>query len=104
MYERQRDLALAQIAADRLADRLGVASEVEQIVDELERHSEIEAILAQRLLLLRGRLAQHAADLRTAAEQIRRLAAHDVEMLFLGDVGVAVLGELIELALDHPQR
>ena len=34
---RQRDLALAQIAADGLAQRSGVGGVVEQIVDELER-------------------------------------------------------------------
>ena len=52
----------------------------------------------------RRHLAEHAANLGAAAEQIRRLAADDVEVLLFGDVGVAVLGQLIELALDHPQR
>ena len=45
-----------------------------------------------------------AADLRAAAEQVRGLAADDLEVLFLGDVDVAGLGELIELPFDHPQR
>ena len=58
----------------------------------------------QRLLLLARHLAEHAADLRAAAEQIRRLAPDDVEVLVFGDVGVAVLGQLIQLAFDHPQR
>src|SRR5262249_15515675 len=102
--ERQRHLSFAQVAADWLADRLGVAGEVEQVVDDLERHAEIEAVLPPGRRALAGQLVQHAADLRAAAEQVRRLAAHDVEMLVLGDVGVAVLRQLIELALDHPQR
>mgnify|MGYP003352674076 CR=1 FL=1 len=37
-------------------------------------------------------------------EEERRLAADDVEVLVLGDVGVAVLRQLIQLAFDHPQR
>ena len=104
MDERQRHLAFAQVAADRLAERLGVAGEVQQVVDELERDAEVEAVLAQRLLLLVLDLAEHAADLRAAAEQVRGLAADDVEVLVLGDVGVAVLRELVQLAFDHPQR
>ena len=36
MNDRQRDLAFAQVAADRLAERFGGAGEVQQIVDELE--------------------------------------------------------------------
>ena len=77
--------------ANRLADGLRVAREVEQIVHELERDAEVEAVLAKRLLLLAGDLAEHAADLRAAAEEIRRLPADDVEVLVLGDAGVAVL-------------
>ena len=49
-------------------------------------------------------LAEHAADLRAAAEQVRGLAPDDLEVLVFGDVDDAVLGELIELAFDHPQR
>ena len=103
--QRQRHLALrAGRCRSACPAGLGVAREVEQVVDELERDAEVEAVLAQRLLLLARHLAQHAADLRAPAEQIRRLAADDVEMLVFGDVGVAVLRELIQLAFDHPQR
>ena len=52
--DRQRDLAFAQVAADRLAERLGVAGEVEQVVDQLERDAEVEAVLAQRLSAARA--------------------------------------------------
>ena len=52
--DRQRDLALAQVAADRLAERRLVGRVVEQIVDELEGDAEVEPELAQRLLLLLG--------------------------------------------------
>jgi hypothetical protein len=46
-------------------------------------------------------LAEHPANLCTTAEQVGGLAADDVEVLVLGDVGIAVLGELVEFALDH---
>ena len=49
-------------------------------------------------------VAEQAADLGAAGEQKRRLAADDLEVLFLGDGRVAGLGELVELAFDHPQR
>ena len=70
--ERQRHLAFAQVGADRLAERRRVAGEVEQVVDDLERDAEVEAVLAQRLLLLGRDRAEHAADLRAAAEQVAR--------------------------------
>ncbi len=100
----QRHLAFAEIGADRLPQRPGVTREVEQIVHELEGDAEIEPVLAERLRLLLADLPEHAADLRAAAEEIRGLAPDDVEVLLLGDVGVAVLRELVELALDHAQR
>src|SRR5580765_1775553 len=43
--QRQRHLALAQVAANRLADRLRVAGEVEQVVHELKRDTEVEPVL-----------------------------------------------------------
>ena len=104
MDERQRHLAFAQIAADRFADRRRIADEIQQIVHQLKRDPEVEAVLAQRLLTLAADVAEHAANLRAPTEQVRRLAPDDVEVLFLVDVRVAILGELIQLALDHLQR
>ena len=102
--DRQGDFAFAQVAADRLAERGGVGGVVEQVVDQLERDAEVEAVVAQRVGLLRRDVAEHPADLRAPAEQEGGLAPDDLEMLVLGDVDVAGLGELIKLALDHPQR
>ena len=58
----------------------------------------------QCLLLFLVHAPQHAADLRGAAEQERRLPADDVEVLVFSDGGVAVLRELEDLAFDHLQR
>src|SRR5262245_27700822 len=52
MDERQRHFAFPQVAADGLAHRFGVARVIEQVVDELERDSQIEAVFPQRLLAL----------------------------------------------------
>ena len=101
--QRQRHFPFAQVAGDRLAHRFGVAGEVEQVVDDLERHAEVEAVFLERLLLIAGHLGQHAADLRAAAEEKGGLAAHDVEVLVLGNAGIAVLRQLVQLALDHVQ-
>ena len=67
--ERKRHLAFTQVGADWLAERSGVASEIEQVVDHLEGDTEVECMLAQRFLLLRGDAAEHAADLRRASNK-----------------------------------
>ena len=85
---RERQLPVAQVTADRLAERLPVGREVEQVIDELERDAEIEAVVAQRRALLRRRVGQPATDLGRAAEEVRRLPLDDVEVLRLGDIDV----------------
>ena len=71
MDERQRHLALAQIAANRLADGTRVAREIEEVVHQLEHDAEIEPVLAQFQLTRLADAAQHAADLRAPAKQKR---------------------------------
>ena len=102
--ERQRHLAFAQVATHRLAERLGLAGEVEQVVDHLEEHPEVEPVVAQRLPAFHRRLGEHRPDLGAPAEQVGRLAVDDVEVLGLVDVDDAVLRQLVNLALDHAQR
>ncbi len=48
--QRQRGLALAQVVADVLAEFVGVALVVEQVVDELERRAERAAVVGAGLL------------------------------------------------------
>ena len=72
-------------------------------VDNLEGDAKIESVFPKGHSLLFGTGAQHAADFGAAGEQERRLAADDLEMFFLGDRDVARLGQLIQLAFDHPQ-
>ena len=100
----QRDLALAEIAADGFAEDLFVRRVIEHIVDDLERDAEVEAVFAQGDLLFRGTFTEHAADFSATGEEIGRLATDDLQMFLLGDGRIAHLGELVQLAFDHPER
>ena len=105
MDDRQRHLALAQISADGLAECIFFAREIEQVVDELERHADVQAVVPERVLLLRVRpRPQHAPDTRAACKEKCGLAADDLEVLVLGEIDDPVLRQLIQLALDHAQR
>ena len=64
----------------------------------------LKPVLPQRLLLLGRDVPQLGADLCAAAEEIRGLAPDDLEVLVFGDVDVASLGKLVQLALNHPER
>ena len=58
------------------------AGQVEQVVHQLERDAEVEAVLAQRLPPApRRRVAEHAANLRAPAEEVRGLPPDDLEVL-----------------------
>src|ERR1700712_4399848 len=50
-YHRQRDLALAKIVADVLAELGGLAAIVQHVVDQLKRDAEVHADRAERGLL-----------------------------------------------------
>src|SRR5262245_59323507 len=100
----QRDFALAQVAANRLAQRRLVRHVVQHVVHDLEREAQVEAVLAERRALFGRAVAEQAADLGAAGEEVRGLAADDLEVLFLGNLRVARLRELIELAFDLPER
>ena len=63
----------------------------------------LKPVLAQGALLLGAHPAQQAADLGAAREEVRGLAVDDLEVLLLGDVHVAGLGQLVQLALDHAE-
>ena len=70
MHDRKSDLALAQITANRLADGVGLAREVEQIVDDLKHHAEVESVLAQRSSFFFAGFTQHARQ--SAAQPANR--------------------------------
>jgi hypothetical protein len=80
-----------------------ISGVVEQIVDQLKRDAEVESVLAKRGLALGAHASEHAADLRAAAKEKRGFSADDFEVLVLGNIDVAGLGELIQLAFNHSQ-
>ena len=103
--ERQRHLALAQVAADRLAERRGVAGEVEQVVHELERDAEVEAVLAQRLLAARAptlpSMPPICAQPPNRYAVLRRMISKCSSSVMSAS---PFLVSWIQLAFDHAQR
>jgi hypothetical protein len=75
----------------RCNSRMTVAREVEQVVDELKRHAEADAVLLECALLFGCHIAEDSADARAPAKEIRRFAPDDVEVLVLADEHVALL-------------
>src|ERR1700731_2216046 len=60
-HHRQRDLALAEIVTDVLAELGRLATIVEDVVDELERDSEITADRAEGGMLVLRAVGDHGA-------------------------------------------
>ena len=60
--QRQRDRAVEQVDAERLAGRLGIAVAVEQVVGELERDAELLAEALERLDARPVEAAEQAAE------------------------------------------
>ena len=53
----------------------------EEIVDQLKRRADVQAVIPQRIFVLGGRRRpEHRADARAAREQVRRLPVNDVEV------------------------
>ena len=74
-HHRKRDLALAEIVADVLAELLRGAAIIEHVVDQLERDAEIYAERAAGGLLVAWPRRQHRADFAGCCEQLRGLGA-----------------------------
>src|SRR5688572_31797027 len=68
-------LAFPEVGPDRFAERAQVAREVEQIIDQLKRDAEVEAILLQRLLVLPPdlRSEEHTSELQSQSNLVCRL-------------------------------
>ena len=103
--ERQRELALGQVAQQRLARRARIARVVEHVVDELERDAEVGAVVAEGD---RG-LGAGAGDRRARAggprEERGRLVADDAEVDLFARVEDHPAAQLHDLAVDEaPQR
>src|SRR5205085_2135156 len=87
-HHRQRDLALAEIVADVLAELGGLAAVVEHIVDKLERDAEIHADRTACGLLRLRAVGNDRTDLAGGSEQFGGLAADHGKILILGGGGI----------------
>ena len=103
--QRHRQLALAQVVQDGLADLRDAARVVEQVVDQLEGHAEAAAVLGQPLggdeVAPRREVRRQPAR---GGEEVGGLAADDLEGLLPRDVDRAFLLDADDLALDHRER
>jgi hypothetical protein len=97
--DRERRRALAEIAADRLADDLGRTDHVEEIVDDLEGDSELVAEPAHRLDRPWRRTGEVAADARSLTEERGRLAGGDLPVVVRGHERISPEPLLEHLAL-----
>ena len=98
-HHRQRDLALAEIVADVLAELGRLAAVVEHVVDQLEGDAEVHAERAAGGVLGLGPVGQDRADLAGGGEQLGGLGADHGEIFVLGGRGVLGGAELHHLAL-----
>src|SRR5688500_19475404 len=73
-------------------------------LDELKRRSEIQSVVAQRHLLLLTCATKDRTNFTTRAEEIRRLALEDVEILPFRNVRMAQQRQLQQLTLGHLAR
>src|SRR5262245_52154320 len=101
MNDRQRQLSFAKITPDWFSERRLLAGEIEQIIDDLKRHSDVQAVFPERLLLIERDGRQHAANPGAPCEQIGCLSLDDVEMFLFRDVDDALLRELVDLTFDN---
>ena len=73
-HDRQRDLAVAEVVAQALAEHHLARAVVEHVVGQLEGDAEVQAVVAQRRGLGRRPLGDQRADLGRGGEQRRGLA------------------------------
>ena len=84
----QRDLAVAEIVAHRLAQYRFAGAIVEGIVDQLIGDAEVEPEASERFLLCGGALGHHRAKLAGGGEQRCGLRGHHFEIGGLAGLGV----------------
>src|SRR6185312_9182793 len=102
--KRQRNLALAQVAANRLAQGLLERRKVQHVVDELESHDEIPGEIPEAFFELRLRAARHRAEFGAGGKQAGRLAVHQLHAIGFRDADLADAVELDEFAFHHELR
>src|ERR1019366_700193 len=102
--ERQRELALGEIAEEGLAGRARIARVVEDIVDELERHAEVRPVIAERA----RRLGRSARDRRAGPcgprEERRGLVVNNPKVDLFTGVEDHPAAELNDLAIDESTK
>jgi hypothetical protein len=81
----------AQIAADRLPERVLLDREVQQIVDELKGHADVQPVVPERVFLFDVRAGPSMPPMRALPRTSTPSCADDLEVLVLGEIDDAVL-------------
>ncbi len=102
--QRQRGLALGQIIADVFAKGVCIAAIIQEIVDQLEGHTQMVTKGAQGFTLLVTGLGEGAGTVSRGLEQHRGLAADDFHIGFFSGAGVPHLGQLQHFAFGNDAR
>src|SRR5262249_56155887 len=99
--ERQRQLPLGEVGAERLADAPLVAGEVEAVVDDLERDAEEAPVLVERGHAPRARAGVVAAEPRARLVEGGGLVLDDPQVLLDRQAEPAPVAVLLDLAPAH---
>src|SRR6478735_3485367 len=85
----ERDGSLAQVVAGGFADAVRFLSDIEYVVNDLEGHADIAAILADGLNVVFGRIADDGAHFGGSGKERRRFS---IDALFV--IGAVLLGSM----------
>ena len=96
--QRQRGLALGEVVAEVLAQRLRVGGVVEHVVGDLEGIAQVHAVVVQRVAGRRVGAGQQRAQARCGGEQHRGLALDHAQVGGLVGIRVAHVQQLQHLA------
>src|SRR5437870_8102059 len=93
----QGHIPLPHVRARRLAEARRVAHDVQDVIDDLEGHAEVDPVVPDGLDVLQPCVRQEACDPRSRGHGEGRLPLDDIEVLaprHPGVVGVALLADL----------
>src|SRR4051812_21972276 len=100
MNHRHGDFAFPQVTGDWFSQNVFRRGEIQHVVDDLKRESQIAAVFAQSVFIGIACAAQYCTKLHGDGEEAGGLAIDEIEMFRLAD-DAAESFHLHQFALDH---